>query len=68
MTPTVRSSLARWQGREPADDDALRALAGAAWRDRGWACFHLDSITNEWLRMGVEAEMIARHGKRRAGA
>lgn len=65
MTPNIRSSLAKWQGAEPADDAGLHALAGAAWRDRGWACFPIESIGSEWLRMGVEAEMIARHGRRR---
>ena len=61
----TRSSLARWQADNPADETEIRAMAGAAWRDRGWACLPVHSISNEWLRRGIEAEMVARHGRRK---
>lgn len=61
----IRTSLAPHVPVKPLDDDQIAAKAGAAWRERGWACLPVDDIRSEWLRRGIEAEMNARYGQRR---
>lgn len=66
MTHPIRTSLSRWQGDTPSDDAHIRAMAAAAWHQRRpWVCIPLDEIRDDWVRMGVEAMMIARHGARK---
>jgi hypothetical protein len=61
-----RSSLARWQPQQPADDAHIRAMAGAAWHQpRPWVCLPLDEIEDDWERMAMVRIMTRRHGKRR---
>lgn len=62
----LRSSLARWQRQEPADDAAIRSLAAAAWHQpRPWVCLPLDEIEDDWERMAMVRIMTRRHGRRK---
>lgn len=58
------SSLGRHVGRSPASPEDLEAMRRRAWHQQGVAMIPVDEVSNEYLRLGIEALMAERYGRR----
>ncbi len=59
-----RSHLARHQPVAVKDDDELRAMAKAAWHQRGAALIWVDELTNEMERQFMRGIADREYGQR----
>ena len=64
----MRSSLARHQPVDPADDDQLRAMRAALWHKQGIVVIPLEEIRNDWDRQHVANVATKLYGEREGRA
>lgn len=63
MSP-VRSSLAKFNGHNPATDEEIEQMRRKAWLQQGVAMIKPAEIVDEWLRQGLTNHMEKLYGRR----
>ncbi len=64
----LRSSLAKHQLNQPADDEQLKTMRRKAWREQGVAMLRPEDVQDDWTRQVIVNTAEKLYGKRKGKA